>query len=184
MLHPQCVCPEKTALCVIDIQEKFSAAIADFNAIAENAAKLITACRLLTMPVLVTEQYPRGLGKTVEAVAQCIGDARAMEKTSFSCTGASDFWPQLERCGADTVIVCGIETHVCVNQTVHALLHKGYSVHVILDAVGSRKSRDHETALRKMEHAGALPSTVELCLFELLGDANSKHFKEIQKLVK
>jgi nicotinamidase-related amidase len=120
----------------------------------------------------------------VEQVKGHLGEETPMEKTSFSCTGAEGFWDRIRHLGVDTVIVCGIETHVCVNQTVHALLEGGLKVHVVVDAVGSRKRLDHETALRKIELAGAIPSTVEMCLFELLGDAKREWFRQIQQLVK
>jgi nicotinamidase-related amidase len=183
-LHQNCLRREKCVVIVVDIQEKFRSAIEGFDEIADNAAKLLKGCTLLGIPTLVTEQYPQGLGPTVTPIRNQLGEEKPMEKTAFSCMGADGFLERMQHLGADTAIVCGIETHVCVNQTVHALLERGLRVHVVVDAVGSRKSVDHATALRKMELAGAVPSTLEMCLFELLGDARHEWFREIQRLVK
>jgi len=175
----------KTCLVVIDIQEKFGPAVAGFDAVAAAAARLIAGCRMLAVPVIATEQYPRGLGPTVAQVREALGiDVPIIEKTSFSCAGAPGFTDRLNQSGANTVVVCGVETHVCVNQTVQDLLRSGFGVHVARDAVGSRTTIDHETALEKMRQAGAVITTVETCLFELVGDAKHPKFKDVQRLVK
>ena len=153
MPHPLCLSPEKTCLVVIDIQEKFRPVIGAFDRVAQNAALLIKACSLMGVEVIATEQYPRGLGATVEPVKGCLGTQAVLEKTSFSCTGAPGFMQRVKGCGAEHAVVCGIETHVCVNQTVLGMLHQGLQVHVAADAVSSRKEIDHTTALRKMERA-------------------------------
>ncbi|MBD3392057.1 MAG: isochorismatase family protein [Chitinivibrionales bacterium] len=184
MTHRNVLRPDTACLLVIDMQEKFAPAIQSFDAVAGSAAKLMTACRALGVPVIATEQYPRGLGRTIAPIRDLLGGNAPLEKTAFSCTGAEGFAERLQETGADTVVVCGIETHVCVNQTVHALLDQGLCVHVVADAVGSRHAGDHDVALRKMDLAGAVLATVEMSLFELLGDAGHERFREIQKLVK
>jgi nicotinamidase-related amidase len=175
---------DKTVLVVIDLQEKFRPVVEGFDALVGSAAKLVAGSALLGVPVIATEQYPAGLGATVAEVRGCLGNAPVLEKTSFSCGGAPGFWDKLTATGAHTIMVCGIETHVCVSQSVLAMIERGLQVHIVADAMGSRKRIDHETALRKMEKAGAVPATVEMCLFELLETAWHAKFKEIQKLIK
>jgi len=183
-LHPYCLDAASTCLVIIDIQERFRKAVEGFDAIAHNAATLVHGFSMLDLPVIITEQYPKGLGPTVDPVKQSFTQWAPVEKTAFSCTLCDAFINRLEALNPKTIVVCGIETHVCVNQTVLGLLHKGYAVHVVTDAVASRKKNDHETALRKMEKAGAIPATVEICLFELLKRADAHHFKNIQELIK
>jgi nicotinamidase-related amidase len=182
-LHPNCLNRESTVLLVVDIQEAFKKAIPDFDIMEKNAACLVKGFTILSIPVLVSEQYPRGLGSTVEPVKNSCQPWDPVEKTAFSCSLVPEFIERLETLGPKSVVVCGIESHVCVNQTVHGLLHKGYTVHVATDAIASREVINHEIALRKMEKSGALLTTVEMCLFELMKDARVKEFKEIQQLI-
>ncbi len=169
----------RTALVVIDVQEAFAKAVDGFEQIAEQTAILVRGARVLDLPVLVTEQYPRGLGDTVPAVQEALEGAERLPKTVFSAARADGF----DLAGRDQTLVCGIETHVCVNQTVHDLLGGGIEVHVAIDAVGSRTAANRELGLRKMEKSGAVLTSVETALFELLGAAGSDEFKTIQKLV-
>ncbi len=182
-LHQNCLSRESTVLLVIDVQEAFKKAISDFDRIEQKVACLIKGFSILSLPVLVSEQYPRGLGLTVESIKNSCKSWDPIEKTAFSCSLVPEFNNRLETLGAKSVVVCGIESHVCVNQTVHGLLNKGYTVHVVTDAITSREKINYETALRKMEISGALPTTVEMCLFELMKDARAEEFKEIQKLI-
>lgn len=170
---------ERTALVVIDVQEAFAKAVEGFDAVAAQSALLVRGAKVLGLPVLVTEQYPRGLGDTVERVRDALGDTPRLAKTVFSAARADGF----DLAGRDQALVCGIETHVCVNQTVHDLLAGGVEVHVVVDAVGSRTTANRELGLRKMEESGAILTSVETALFELLGEAGSDEFKTIQKLV-
>jgi nicotinamidase-related amidase len=169
----------RTALVVIDVQEAFAKAVEGFEDVAAQTAILVRGARTLGLPVLVTEQYPRGLGDTVEPVRAALGEIARLPKTVFSATRADGF----DLDGRDQVLVCGIETHVCVNQTVHDLLAGGVEVHVAIDAVGSRTAANRELGLRKMEDSGAILTSVETALFELLGEAGTDEFKTIQKLV-
>jgi nicotinamidase-related amidase len=166
----------RAALVVVDVQEAFRP-YASFAAVAESCAKLVQAARILELPTLVSEQYPKGLGHTAPEVA--IGDQKAIEKTVFSAARADGF----DLAGRDQAIVCGIETHVCVSQTVHDLLEDGIEVHVPADAVGSRRAIDYERGLERLERAGAVVSTVEAALFELLERAGTPEFKAVQKLI-
>jgi nicotinamidase-related amidase len=167
---------ERAALVVVDVQEAFRP-YASFAGVAGACAKLIEAARLMSLPALVSEQYPRGLG--VSAPELGLGEERRIEKTVFSAARAEGF--DIE--GRSQAIVCGIETHVCVSQTVHDLLARGIEVHVPADAVGSRHELDHERGLERMARAGAIVSTVESALFELLGSASAPEFKAVQRLI-
>ena len=166
----------RAALVVVDVQEGFRS-YATFADVADACAKLVQAARVLDVPALVSEQYPKGLGHTAPEVG--LRDEPRIEKTVFSAVRADGF--DLE--GRDQAIVCGIETHVCVSQTVHDLLEKGLEVHVPADAVGSRHRVDYERGLERMERAGAVVSTVEAALFELLERSGTPEFKAVQKLI-
>jgi nicotinamidase-related amidase len=167
---------ERAALVVVDVQEGFRP-YAAFAGVAEGCAKLVRAARILALPALVSEQYPKGLGHTAPEVG--LQDEPRIEKTVFSAARAEGF----DLAGREQAVVCGIETHVCVSQTVHDLLDRGVEVHVPADAVGSRHALDYEHGLERMERAGAVVSTVEAVLFELLECAGTPEFKAVQKLI-
>jgi nicotinamidase-related amidase len=167
---------ERAALVVVDVQEAFRP-YASFAGVASACAKLLAAARLMALPALVSEQYPKGLGASAPELG--LGEERRIEKTVFSAARAEGF--DLE--GRSQAIVCGIETHVCVSQTVHDLLARGVEVHVPADAVGSRHELDYERGLERLERAGAIVSTVESALFELLQSASAPEFKSVQRLI-
>jgi nicotinamidase-related amidase len=181
---------DEATLVVVDVQEGFRS-YGSFAGVADACAKLVRAARILDVPLLASEQYPKGLGHTAAEVGledaeegqPLSGDrgrgARVIEKTVFSAARADGFDLQ----GRGQAIVCGIETHVCVSQTVHDLVREGIQVHVPADAVGSRHELDHQRGLERMQRAGAVVSTVEAVLFELLGRAGTPEFKAVQKLV-
>jgi nicotinamidase-related amidase len=171
---------DRTALVVVDIQEAFRSVVGEFDAVAHNAAVLVQGARILDVPVLVTEQYPRGLGATVPEVAQHLDGVPRLEKVVFSAARADGF----DLAGRDQALVCGIETHVCVAQTVADLLDDGADVQVAADAVSSRTAANRRTGLAKMEASGAMLTSTEMALFELLGRAGTPEFKEVQALVK
>jgi nicotinamidase-related amidase len=167
---------DRAALVVVDVQEGFRT-YDSFAGVAASCAKLLAGARILGVPALVSEQYPKGLGHSAPELG--IEDEPRIEKTVFSAARADGF----ELGGRDQAIVCGIETHVCVSQTVHDLLSQGVEVHVPADAVGSRHAIDYERGLERLERAGAVVSTVESSLFELLGRAGTPEFKAVQKLI-
>jgi len=167
---------DRAALVVVDVQESFRP-YAAFEDVASACAKLVQAARILELPTLVSEQYPKGLGHTAPELG--LTDEPLIEKTVFSAARADGF----DLAGREQAIVCGIETHVCVSQTVHDLLQRGIEVHVPADAVGSRHSIDYERGLERLERAGAVVSTVEAALFELLERAGTPEFKAVQKLI-
>lgn len=171
-------------MAVIDVQEAFRPVVRDFNTVAENVGVLAQAAKILKAPVLVSEQYPKGLGHTVPEVAEHLNGVEAVDKVCFSALGAPRFEKLLARSGCDQVLLCGIESHVCVSQTAHDLLERGFTVHVPCDAVSSRTEQNLKLGLHKMEQAGAVLTSVETALFELLKRAGSDEFKRIQRLIK
>lgn len=167
---------DRAALVVIDVQEGFRP-YACFPQVAAACAKLLEAGRLLEIPALVSEQYPKGLGHTAPEVGA--GGERMLEKTVFSAARAEGFGLS----GRDQAIVCGIEAHVCVSQTVQDLLGEGIEVHVPADAVGSRHELDCRLGLERLAREGAVITTVEAALFELLERAGTPEFKAVQRLI-
>jgi nicotinamidase-related amidase len=185
MLHQNTLELTRSALAIIDMQEAFRAQIADFTKVAERIALMVQAAKLLHLPIIVTEQYPKGLGHTAPEIAAVLPDSvEIIEKTAFSSCGASGFQSQLEQAAARQVLVCGIEAHICVNQTVHDLLANGFQVHLLTDCISSRNVNDRKTASRKMHGSGAIFSSVEMAVFELMRDAKHEQFKAIQALIK
>ena len=171
---------DRTALVVVDVQEAFREAVGEFDAVVGNAAVLVRGARVLGVPVLVTEQYPRGLGQTVPELAEHLDGLPRLEKVDFSAARADGF----DLGGRDQALVCGIETHVCVAQTVADLLDERLDVQVATDAVSSRTAADRRAGLAKMEAMGAMLTSTEMALFELLGRAGTPEFKEVQALIK
>ena len=185
MLHENTLELGRAALAVIDVQESFRPHIPDFDGLAARVALAARAARLLGVPVVVTEQYPKGLGRTVDEIRAALPeDFDPGEKTAFSSCGAQAFLARLEQAGARQVILCGIEAHVCVNQTAHDLLALGLQVHLLADCISSRTAENRRAGLDKMQRSGALPSSTELALFELMRDARHEQFKAIQKLIR
>ena len=172
---------ERTALVIVDVQEAFRKALADFAEVASASATLARGAGELGLPVVVTEQYPKGLGATVDEVAEALPHGvEPIEKVRFSAAEAEGFGLE----GREQALVCGIEAHVCVNQTVLDLLERGVDVQVASDAVGSRTEANRRLGLERMERAGASLTSVETALFELLGGSDAPEFKAVQALVK
>lgn len=182
--RPSTLDRERTLLAVIDVQEGFRPVVRDFDAVAKNIGVLVQAANILKAPVLVSEQYPKGLGRTSGEVAEHLGDVEVVDKACFSALGAVRFEQLLAQSGRDQVLLSGIESHVCVSQTAHDLLERGFTVHVACDAVSSRSDQNLRLGLRKMEQAGAVLTSVETALFELLKSADADEFKRIQGLIK
>ncbi len=175
---------EDAVLVVIDFQERLLPAMKDHEELEESVCRLINGIRTLDVPVLVTQQYTKGLGPTVPDIAEALGDFSPIEKIDFSATGELSFLEALNKTGKSSIILCGIEAHVCVAQTALILLELGYDVFLVEDAVSSRSKTDKKTAINRMVQAGARPVTVEAVLFELLGSAKAAEFKEISRIVK
>lgn len=176
--------PATSLLAVVDIQERLIAAVPAADRVVARATRLASAAKLLGVRAAVTEQYPQGLGPTPPALAALLPAAHA--KTAFSCCGCPAF-ATLVDAPADplhAVVLCGLETHVCITQTALDLLARGLRVSIAVDAVASRHAIDHDIGLRRLEAAGAVLTTTEAILFEWMRDAAHPHFKAVQKLVR
>ena len=171
-----------TVLLVVDVQEKLLPHIADHERVLWNVRRLIDGAKLLGLPVLATEQYPKGLGRTVDPLAGRLPEIQS--KMTFSCGGCPGILAGLPERGIHKILTVGIEAHVCVQQTVLDLLADSYSVYVAVDAVGSRFACDLETSLRRMDSAGAVLTTTESALFEWCATAEIREFKKISALVR
>lgn len=171
---------DRAALVVIDVQEAFRKAVPGFDDVVRATAALVRGAEAVGIPVVITEQYPKGLGATVPEVAERLpAGVEPLDKLSFSAREAEGF----DLHGRDQALVCGVEAHVCVSQTVLDLLDEGLEVHVALDAVGSRFERDERVGIEKAERAGAVITSVEAALFELVGRAGTEVFRRVQALV-
>jgi nicotinamidase-related amidase len=174
-----------TVLIVIDVQERMMPAISRADEVLANIVRLIEGCRELQMPMLVSEQYSKGLGPTLSAVQSAMMEwYRPLEKISFSAAADLRFMQQLEAVGRQTAIVCGVEAHVCVYQTARDLRTLGYDVEVVADAVGSRAEHNHRLALDKLTRHSVELTTVEMALFEMMQRADIPEFKAVSKIVK
>lgn len=183
--HAHTLDAERTALVVIDMQDGFRNVIPDFTEMAARIALFAHGVRLLGVPVIITEQYPKGLGHTAGEIRTVLpATLEPIEKTSFSACGAREFIAHLDETGARQILLCGIEAHICVNQTAHDLLARGLQVHLMTDCITARTAPNREIGLAKMQQSGALPSSVEMSLFELMRDAKHEQFKTVQKLIK
>jgi nicotinamidase-related amidase len=169
---------ERTALVVVDLQEKLVPAIDDGARVLANTRLLLHLARVLELPVLVTTQYRRGLGDTVAEVRALAGES-AIDKTSFGCFGDAGFRARLRELGRDSLLVAGVESHICVAQTVLGALADGRLVHVAADAVGSRTAENRAIGLARMERAGAVVSSAEMAVYELLGRSDGPAFKAL-----
>lgn len=178
--------PEKAVLLVIDVQEKLCAAMDQdvLRQLTKNIGILLESANELAIPVVFTEQYVKGLGSTLPELKSRVPAASCYEKLTFSCCGNEAFVDQLEESGRTQVIVTGMETHVCVLQTVIELLAEGFDAHIVKDAVMSRSSDNKQTAIEAMVLAGAVPTCTESVVFQLLKIAGTESFKKLSKLVK
>ena len=185
MTHPRMLDRTRSALLVIDVQEGYRGHTVDHERMVRAVRMLVDAATLLEVPVLATEQYPKGIGHLQPEVAEGLPSAtEIIEKMSMSCCGQPRFVAALEGLARSQIVVCGIEAHACVNQTVHDLLARGYQVHVPLDAVSARRELDLRAGWEKIVGSGAVPATVEMVCLEWVRTAESPQFKAIHKLIK
>lgn len=172
-----------TALLVVDIQERIINVMRKHKKLLENVTKLIKGAKIIGIPIFYTEQYPKGLGKTVQSIQSEL-ENEAEQKLTFSCVGVKGLFENLKQSNISQVIVCGIESHVCVQQTVLDLLENGFQVNLPINAVSSRFKIDYKTALKRMDKNGAEITTVESILFELIETSGTPEFKNISSLIK
>ncbi|MBR5475149.1 MAG: hydrolase [Lachnospiraceae bacterium] len=175
---------EEAVALFVDYQERLVPAMAHKEALMANSVKLAKGLTILEVPHLVSQQYTKGLGQTVAEIREALGDDAYLEKMSFSCLEEDYIREAVAATGKNTVIVCGIESHVCVQQSVLDLLELGYGVVVVADCVDSRKDYDREIALERMRSAGAIITTCEALLYELTNRAGDDRFRAISKLTK
>jgi nicotinamidase-related amidase len=176
---------ESSALAVIDMQEAFRPVISNFGDVASRIAKAVEGVGLLEIPVIVTEQYPKGLKHTAKEILDRLpAELSAIEKSCFSSCGAQEFLAQLEGRNIKQVLVCGIEAHICVLQTSLDLLANGFDVYLLVDCITSRALENKQVALARLTQAGAIECTLEMALFEMMRTADSPQFKAIQNLIK
>ncbi|HEY1557276.1 MAG TPA: isochorismatase family protein [Kofleriaceae bacterium] len=179
----------RAALIVIDIQERLAAVMAPevLASITRNTKILIEAARRLALPIVVSQQYPKGLGGTIGALEEAVaGHAQLhrFDKLEFSAAGAPDFAALAPQLGRDQWIACGMEAHVCVYQTARGLVARGYAVHVCADAICSRTKANWQVGLGLVERAGAVITSTEACVFDLLERAGDEDFKALSRAIK
>jgi len=172
---------ERAALVVVDIQQKLLPPIHEGQRLVRNARLLLHLAKILGLPVLMTTQYAPGLGPTVKEIAELAPDVEPIDKLKFGCFGEERFAQALKSLPGrrNTVLLCGMETHICVMQTALGALQQGYLVHVASDAVGSRSAWNWKVGLERMREAGALISSTEMMIYELLGGSGTREFKEM-----
>ena len=174
---------EHTALLVIDVQERLMPVIFEQEKIFANVNKLLRGAEILGLETVITEQYPKGLGNTCKEVE--MGENKTIiEKVCFSCMLSEPVTEQLKLTNVKSLIICGVESHICVLKTTLDAMKAGYEVHVVADAVSSRSAENKQLALERMRQAGAFITSVEMILFMLLDKAGTDEFKAISKLIK
>ena len=186
MMRPNQIDPSRACLLVIDVQQKLMPLIAHQEAITRSCAKLIRGTSIFSLPVVTTEQYPKGLGRTVAPIREALEASRAtfIAKPTFSAWANPDIRETLIALDRPQVITIGIEAHVCVQQTALDLVSRDYEVFVCADAVGSRAAMDYERALERMRQEGAWVTTVESVLFELCHRCDTPEFKRMLEIIK
>ncbi len=177
---------DKTSFVVVDVQERLMGAMPEDVARTnvKNIKILLEAAKILDIPVTVTEQYPKGLGPTIQEVRESVDNFSPIEKVVFSCVRSPEFESAINEINKREVLLCGVETHVCVLQTAIDLINKGYSVYVPADAVISRRRLDWEKGMSLIERSGATIGTMEAFVFQLLERAGTDEFKSISRLVR
>jgi nicotinamidase-related amidase len=173
-----------TAFVVIDVQEKLLPFISEKERVVENIVKLIEFAKKLSMPMVWTEQYPKGLGATVDPIKSAMQDYKPLEKVAFSCFGAEGFADALRKHGAKTLALVGIETHVCVAQTALDGIDAGYRVCVVKDAVSSRTQENKQVGIDRVRERGGIITSTEAIMFEILEKAGTPEFKAVMPLLK
>ncbi|MDQ7053949.1 MAG: hydrolase [candidate division KSB1 bacterium] len=175
---------DRSAAVVIDIQERLFPHIFEADRLAGNVVKLIEGLKILDIPLMVTEQYSKGLGPTIPTVREALGEFQPLEKMTFSCCGAPSLMTALRNTGCKTVILFGIEAHACVLQTAVDLLEANFVPVVVEDCISSRRLNDKQVAVARMRHEGSIITTYESLLLELCVEAGTDRFKAISKIIK
>lgn len=176
---------EDSLTLIIDYQERLVPVIHNVEEILHNSKILIKGLKALEIPMLVTQQYTKGIGMTVPVIAEAVGEGfKYLDKLTFSCADNEEILKKITASGKKNIIICGIEAHICVLQTVIDLIQKGYQVILVEDCIGSRKENDKKVAVQRAAQEGAVVTTYEAILFELTRSAKTDVFKEISRLIK
>lgn len=175
---------ENTALLIIDIQDRLANAMKVRDEVVKNCLHLIELSKMMNIPVVVTEQYPKGLGPTVAEIKDALPSYQPIEKLTFSCCEEPNFLNEIKRLNKKTLILTGMETHICVLQTCIDLLKEGFHVHLVRDAVCSREKENWKTGIELMRDAGAVINCTETVLFQLLKVAGTEEFRAISRRIK
>jgi nicotinamidase-related amidase len=177
--------PEDCALAVIDIQEKLLTQIFEKERVLRNAQLLIRLAEILSLPIIVSTQYEKGLGKTVDGISSMLPETKPLDKLEFGCFGNSEYCSAVGKlANRTTLLLCGIESHICVTQTSLGALNQGLNIHVAADAVSSRTELNWKLGLNRMQAAGAVLSSTEMMIYELLGRSGTPAFKEMLRHLK
>ena len=182
--HPNILQKGNVALVVVDMQVPFVNAVRSGKELTARVSSLAAGCCLLKVPIIGTTQYASRMGDIVPEVRHALPPHPAHDKMAFDCCGSETFLAELSSTGAQQVLLCGVEAHICICQTALGLIARGYQVHVVTDAVSSRAETDYATGIRKMVESGVHTCTVEMALYELLEDAGNPAFREVLALIK
>lgn len=184
--HPHILCRESTLLVVVDMQESFLRGIHDRERLAANVRLLVEAAAVMQVPIIPTVQYAERMGGVVPEIMQAFPDTTcaALDKMCFSCAGAEGFLEGIAAAGRRQILLCGVETHICVSQTALDLVSQGYQVHVAADAVSARSLEKHKLGMERMRDSAVLPCAAEAAVYELLRQAGTPEFKAVLTLVK
>jgi nicotinamidase-related amidase len=182
--HPNLLRRQNTCLLIVDVQERFRSHITDFEQITKNIIVLAKVANKLKLPIILSEQYPRGLGSTIKEILDVLDEYTVFAKSSFSCCQVESFVKHLQSLDRTQLLITGIESQVCISQTVHDLIARGYQTHLAVDAISSRTSHNKEVGIKKMLAAGAVLSCTEMAVCELLETSEDPEFKNLQSLIK
>lgn len=185
MGHKNILSRDGAALVIFEMQERLLPAVRDHKEVLENIMNMVRAAKILNVPIILTEQYPKGLGSTVPELMELLGpEIQPMEKLSFSAFGSDEFKGRLKELSVKSLILCGLECHICINQTAHDGISEGYYVHVLTDGVSSRTKGNYKAGLKKLRASGAVLTTTEMALYELMEVAKTDEFDEVLKVLR
>lgn len=182
--HPNIANKTGSVLIIIDVQEKLIPKIYKKEEVIENIKRLIKFCETLNIPIILTEQYPEGLGNTIPEIKETLSIFKPIKKVTFSCFDSNEFTSEIKKLKTSTIIITGIETHICVNQTALDALMNNFKVFVISDAVSSRSEQNWRMGLEKMQNSGVNISSAEMLMYEILEKAGTPDFKKVLPLLK
>jgi nicotinamidase-related amidase len=182
--HPNLLRRQNACLLIVDVQERFRSHITDFEQMTNNIVVLAKVASKLKLPIILSEQYPQGLGSTIKEILDAMDEYTVFAKSSFSCCQVESFVKHLQGLDKTQILATGIESQVCISQTVHDLIARGYQTHIIVDAISSRTKNNKEVGIKKMLASGAVISCTEMATCELLETSEDTEFKNLQSLIK